>query len=95
MFIYNFKVNGTKIFKIFFTFIVILVIGILIICTYKIFNGANDNFVVSDDINNKVFKIDAKNYTNVLKSVSENIDTYVGMKINFIGYIYRVNDLAR
>ena len=33
------------------------------------------------------------NYTNVLKSVHENIDNYVGMKINFTGYVYRVLDL--
>ena len=39
------------------------------------------------------FKIATKNYTNVLKSVHDNIDTYVGKKINFVGYVYRVSDL--
>ena len=95
MFIYNFKINGTKVFKILFTAIILLVICILCICTYRIFSGAGENFVVSDDIDeNEVFKIDAKNYTNVLKSVCDDIDTYVGKKINFTGYIYRVNDLS-
>ena len=35
----------------------------------------------------------SNNYTNVLKIVHENIDTYVGRKINFTGYVYRVSDL--
>ena len=39
------------------------------------------------------FKIATKNYTNVLKSVHDNIDTYIGKKINFVGYVYRVSDL--
>ena len=95
MFIYNLKINGTKVFKIFFTFIVILVICILGICVFRIFNGAGENFVVADDVDKtKTFKIDDDNYTNVLKSVCDNIDDYVGMKINYVGYVYRVNDLA-
>ena len=36
----------------------------------------------------------AKNYTNVLKAVHENIDGYVGVKIQFTGYVYRVLDLT-
>ena len=41
MFIYNFKVNGSKIFKYFFTFIVILIIFIMIFVSFKVFNGAS------------------------------------------------------
>ena len=29
-----------------------------------------------------------------MKAVHENIDTYVGIKINFTGYVYRVSDLT-
>ncbi len=101
MFIYNFKINGTKVFKMFFICVVLLVIVILCISMYKIFSGANsqginsDTFVVSDNIHeNDIQNIDPKNYTNVLKSVCENIDTYVGKKIKFTGYVYRVNDLS-
>jgi len=32
-------------------------------------------------------------YTNVLKEVHENLDTYVGQKICYTGYVYRVSDL--
>ena len=38
------------------------------------------------------FTVSAKNYTNVLKAVHEDIDTYVGKKINFTGYVYRLID---
>lgn len=35
-----------------------------------------------------------ENYTNILKEVHENLDTYIGQKICYTGYIYRVSDLA-
>lgn len=94
MFIYNFKVNGSKIFKYFFTFIVILIVFIMIFVSFKVFNGASTAKEISSCIPQKdAFKIATKNYTNVLKSVHDNIDTYVGKKINFVGYVYRVSDL--
>ena len=34
-----------------------------------------------------------ENYTNVLKEVHENLDTYVGQKICYTGYVYRVPEL--
>lgn len=42
---------------------------------------------------NKVSKLTSSNYTNVLKSVHDNVDNYVGVKISFSGYVYRVLDL--
>ena len=92
MFIYNFKINGTRVFKTFFACIVLLVFCILCVCVYRIFSGASENFVVNDEVE-KVSKIDSKNYTNVLKSVCEDIDSYVGKKLSFTGYVYRVNDI--
>ena len=95
MFIYNFKINGTKLFKVFFTIIIILVTTILGICVYRIFTGASENFVLADNIKeNEVSKIDSKNYTNILKTVHDDIDTYVGKRISFTGYVYRVSDLT-
>jgi len=63
------------------------------IVIFKIFNGANKTSKSSCMPQNSVCKIEPKNYTNVLKTVHENIDTYVGMKINFTGYVYRILDL--
>ena len=72
----------------------LLLICIVVLVVLKIFKGAanfkeNTTCMPQSDVS----KIDAKNYTNILKTVHENIDTYVGKKINFIGYIYRVLDL--
>ncbi|MFR2571738.1 MAG: hypothetical protein ACLS90_08685 [Clostridia bacterium] len=94
MFIYNFKINGSKIFKYVFTFITILIIFILFLIIFRLFSGAKNeknssSCIPPSDIN----EISAKNYTNVLKTVHDNIDSYIGTKINFTGYVYRVLDL--
>ena len=95
MFIYNFKVNGSKIFKYFFTGIVLLIIVILIFVSIKLFTGAKNNRNISSCMpQDDVSIISTKNYTNVLKAVHENIDNYVGVKIQFTGYVYRVLDLT-
>ena len=91
MFIYNFKVNGIKVFKYFFTGIVLLIIVILFFVCIKLFVGAkNDRNISSCMPQSDVSVI----YTNVLKAVHENIDDYVGVKIQFTGYVYRVLDLT-
>lgn len=94
MFVFNVKVNGSKIFKYFFIGVIILLILILGIVIYKVFNGANDSSKSNSCLPQKgISKIAVNNYTNVLKTVHENIDLYIGKKINFTGYIYRVLDL--
>lgn len=94
MFIYNFKINGGKLFKIFFGFVIVLMICIVGVVIFRLFTGAdNSENISSCSPQSGVNKIEAKNYTNVLKTVHENIDTYVGKKINFTGYVYRILDL--
>lgn len=61
---------------------------------YRVFSGANNSSKSNSCISkNGVFQISPKNYTNILKTVHENIDSYVGKKICFTGYVYRVLDL--
>ena len=75
----------------FFSIFIIIVLGIVV---YKIFNGAKNSFEPSECLpKNNVTRLNSNNYTNVLKIVHENINTYVGRKINFTGYVYRVSDL--
>lgn len=94
MFIYNVKINGSKTFKIFFVIVILLMISILGFVFFKVFQGANRSTKMTDGLNpSGVSSITSKNYTNVLKAVHENIDSYVGMKIHFTGYVYRVLDL--
>lgn len=93
MFVYNVKINGSKVFKIFFIGICLLMVVILGIVFLRVFKGANHSTVIADGISNDtIFKISASNYTNVLKAVHDDIDTYVGKKICFSGYMYRLLD---
>ena len=72
----------------------VLVLGYVF---FKIFSGAGNEehpVMLSDTLTaDGICTISAKNYTNILKTVHGDVDTYVGMKISFVGYVYRVTDL--
>ena len=90
MFIYNIKINGKAIVKVLFIIIAILTTIYFCISAYKIYNNS---FKVRDQIEeSNVINITVENYTNILKSVHDNIDSYVGKKICFTGYVYRCID---
>ena len=93
MFIFNVKVNGSKIFKYFFVCVIIFLIVILSVVVFKIFKGAERSGNSESCVSKGIIKISPQNYTNVLKEVHENIDKYVGKEIKFTGYVYRVIDL--
>ena len=94
MFVYNFKVNGKNLFKCFFIITMILIFIIVAIVSVKIIYGASHDKNKSSCLpQSNVSTISTTNYTNVLKAVHDNIDSYVGLKINFVGYVYRVSDL--
>ena len=95
MFIYNVKINGSKTFKTFFICVVLFIIIIASVISLKLFLGASKSSNDSSCLpQNKVSKITANNYTNILKAVHENIDDYVGLEINFTGYVYRLIDFT-
>lgn len=94
MFIYNVKINGSKTYKCFFMCVIVFIIVIVGIVCFRIFSGASNSSLNSSCMpKNKVSNISSANYTNVLKAIHENIDSYAGVKINFTGYVYRVLDL--
>ena len=86
MFIYNVSLNKNKIFKISLIFFALLIVSIVSITSFRIFNCSE---AISKS---NVQKISTSNYTNVLKAVHDNIDSYVGTKLNFSGYVYRLTD---
>ncbi len=91
MFIYNFKVDGNKLGKIFLGILFVIILIITAIICYQILG--NNFFKTNDSIKtNEVQELNVSNYTNVLKVVHENIDNYVGQKIKFSGYVYRMID---
>ena len=81
-----------KLFRYFFIVVVILMAIIFLISIYKVFAKTcnTSNSYSSEDI----IDITSNNYTNVLKSVHDNLDSYVDKKIHFTGYVYRVFDLS-
>lgn len=91
MFVCNLKLDHKFFFKIGFILLFIIVLIIAGISIYKVFNysKANDKLPIPNIAN-----LTSDNYTNVLKSVHDNLDEYVGQKISFSGYIYRVYDFT-
>ena len=97
MFIFNFKVDGNKISKILFAIMILIILIIFIIGVYNIFikekTDNKEKVKVNDDIpSNDVFEINNSNYTNILQAANDDIDSYIGCKIHFSGYVYRLID---
>ena len=91
MFIYNLKIDGNKLGKIFLGILLGIIIIITDMVAYRIL--VNNFFKTNDDTNSvKVQELTVSNYTNVLKTVHDNIDDYVGMRVSFSGYIHRMVD---
>ena len=92
MFVFNFKLNSKKIVKIGLVFIAVIVTILFILSLYKILGNS---FKVKDEIKEPdVAYLTADEYTNILKSVYDNIDIYLGQKICFSGYVYRCVDFS-
>ncbi len=92
MFIFNMKINGNKTAKIFMGILCFILLFITLFICYKLI--FNSFFKTNDDISmaNTVYEITPQNYTNVLQNVHNNLDEYLGQKIKFSGYIYRLYD---
>lgn len=92
MFIYNFKINGGRALKIIIVLLSLFMLGVFAISIYRIF-FTEGKFLVKDKIQAKeVTEIETENYTNILQAVHDNPESYIGMKITFTGYIYRLID---
>lgn len=90
MFIYNVKINSKAIVKVLFVIIAILITIYFCISAYKIYSNS---FKVRDQIKEAdVINITAENYTNILKVVHDDVNSYIGKKICFTGYVYRLLD---
>lgn len=94
MFIYNLKLNGSTLFRILLTIIIFIVICLCGVVAYKIYvastNSLNDNIRSND-----IAELTNQNYSTILQDVHNNIDSYVGQKIKFTGFVYRVYDLTK
>lgn len=92
MFVCNVSLNKSKLFKILMYIIIAIVIIAVIFGIYSFINKSKRNFVTDDIKTANVAEIAPENYTNILKSSHENIDLYLGKKIKFSGFVYRLYD---
>ena len=97
MFIFNFKVNGNKFSKIMFSIMILIILIIFSFGIYNIFLKEkivrSATIKVSDTIKpDDVFEVTPENYTNILRAANDHVDDYVGCKIHFSGYVYRLLD---
>ncbi len=95
MVIYNIKINKKTIFKTCLAIMTIICLSVAIAGIYNLLNyweNKNDNLIDDSIPSSDIAIIEPENYTNILKEVHENIDTYVGQKISFSGYVYRLSN---
>lgn len=93
MFIYNIKLDGSKCFRIIFVTIIAIVLMVCIYIIYTVFQQSKVSDTLSDT--NQVNMLNEKNYSSVLQTVHNDIDSYVGQKIHYSGFVYRVYDLNK
>lgn len=99
MFICNFKLNKTFWGKVLISFISIICLILLAISISKIIKEIkteNKKELVKDNysiLSPDIAELTPENYCNILKEVHEDLNTYIGQKIGFTGYVYRVSDL--
>ena len=96
MFIFNMKLDGNKTSK---AIIGILCIIVLIITFFICYRLIFSNFFKTNDelygnSSNEIYELTSQNYTNVLQNVHNNLNDYLGQKIKFTGYIYRLSDFS-
>lgn len=95
MFIYNLKINGGTALKIIIILLSVFMLIVFGISIYRIF-FTGGRFKINDKIkSNEITEIQPENYTNILKAVHDDINSYLGMKIKFTGYVYRLNDFEK
>ena len=74
--------------------IILIVIILCGIVACKIYNASTNS--LNDGIKrNEIIQLTNQNYANILKSIHDDIDSYVGQKIKFSGFVYRVYDLNK
>lgn len=92
MFVCNVSLNKSKILKILmYIFIIILIISV-IFGIYSLINKSKRNFVNDDLKAANVLEINSENYTSILKSSHENIESFLNKTIKFSGFVYRLYD---
>lgn len=95
MFVFNIKLNKKLLLKIVIGVMTIVCIGLMIVSCTNIFSASKSKVEMHrlDDTipSSEIALIKPENYTNILKSVHDELEPYIGQKISFSGYVYRLS----
>ena len=96
MFVLNLKFNIKKILKLILALCILISFSFLAYFTYNTYRKmkTKQEFNLTNDFipSNEIAIINPKDYANILKATYKDVDTFIGQKISFDGYIYKVND---
>ena len=92
MFIYNLKLNKRMLSRIFIFVSLAIIFAIIFFSIYIIFFKTKSSGDVKFD---EIIDLNENNYTNILKSANEDIDSYIGVKVRITGYVYRLLDFDK
>ena len=93
MFVCNIKMNSGWMKKIAITIVVLALIIVFMVVGYKFYDSTS-RVMVRDEVDTSQLEINSSNYTDILKDSHENIDKYVGKKVTFTGFVYRLYDFG-
>lgn len=92
MFVFNISIKKNKIIKIVTAIVISIVIISFLVWIYSTKNKSNAVYVKDEIKQPDVLELSSENYTNILKSSYSDIDNYIGKKIKFSGFVYRLYD---
>ena len=96
MFVLNLKFDIKKLIKIIIALCIIITLSLFVFFTYNTYRKITEKSeftTITDFIpSSEIAKINPDNYTNILRLVHKDVDTFIGQKISFTGYVYRVTN---
>ena len=96
MFVLNLKFDIKKLLKLIIIICILFSLSLFVYYAYNTYRKmmVKSEFNLTNDFipSNEVATISPDNYTNILKAVYSDTDVFVGQKISFTGYVYRVHD---
>lgn len=95
MFVYNLKINKNSFIKAVIGICTIVCLSLMISTIFKIYSLSQNSDPDECLPNSGIATITDKNYTNILKMVNDDLNTYIGQKVSYTGYVYRISDIKK
>lgn len=93
MFVCNLKINKKMFIKLGICMLALIMCLVFVLVGKRFYNTAS-RFKVQDEYDSEYLEINANNYADILKDSHENVNNYIGKKIKFVGYVYKLYDFT-